>query len=117
MMPPQSQPRSRDSRIFGLKTARSIAEIQQSVNNIADVVVFLEVLGYDNNTAKKNGFENLYELAKYVYQFMDAFDDSDMNKEETKKSFSAPVPTKKQRLIDIAIYHRSFPMDGLGSAR
>ncbi len=100
MMPPQSQPRSRDSRIFGLKTARSIAEIQQSVNNIADVVVFLEVLGYDNNTAKKNGFENLYELAKYVYQFMDAFDDSDMNKEETKKSFSAPVPTKKQRLAE-----------------
>ena len=65
---------SRDARVFASKTARSISEIQQSVNNMADVLVFLEVLGYDDRTAKKNGFENLQELAKYVYNFVDAYD-------------------------------------------
>jgi len=87
---------SRDSRVFAAKTARSIAEIQQSVNNMADVLVFLEVLGYDDRTAKKNGFENLQELAKYVYNFVDAYD------EEVSDSPIAAleVPSTKKRLAE-----------------
>src|SRR5919202_4533752 len=91
---------SREARIFAAKTARSIAEIQQNVNNMADVLVFLEVLGYDDNTAQKNGFENLKELAKYVYNFIDAFDNkqrNDVNQSEL------PVPGTKQRLAEILI--------------
>ncbi len=88
---------SREARVFATKTARSIAEIQQSVNNMADVLVFLEVLGYDDRTAKKNGFENLYELAKYVYNFVDAYDD---DKSNVSSSFAMEVPTTKKRLAE-----------------
>ncbi|AFU59250.1 hypothetical protein Ngar_c23240 [Candidatus Nitrososphaera gargensis Ga9.2] len=89
---------SREARVFANKTARSIAEIQQSVNNMADVLVFLEVLGYDDRTAKRNGFENLYELAKYVYNFVDAYDDDD--KSHTSNSFAMEVPSTKKRLAE-----------------
>jgi hypothetical protein len=86
----------RDARIFAAKTARSIAEIQQSVNNMADVMVFLEVLGYDDRTAQKNGFDSLHELAKYVYNFVDAYDD----KQDKTKAFEMPVPSAGRRLAE-----------------
>jgi hypothetical protein len=88
---------TREARVFASKTARSIAEIQQSVNNMADVLVFLEVLGYDDRTAKKNGFENLQELAKYVYNFVDAYDD---NKSDTAGSLEIEVPSTRKRLAE-----------------
>jgi hypothetical protein len=88
---------SREARVFAGKTARSIAEIQQSVNNMADVLVFLEVLGYDDRTAKKNGFENLQELAKYVYHFVDVYDEE---RTDTVKSQAMEVPSTKKRLAE-----------------
>ncbi|HXV46736.1 MAG TPA: hypothetical protein VD736_08695 [Nitrososphaera sp.] len=87
---------SREARVFASKTARSIAEIQQSVNNMADVLVFLEVLGYDDRTAKKNGFENLQELAKYVYNFVDAYDEE----RPDASSSMLEVPTTAKRLAE-----------------
>jgi hypothetical protein len=87
---------SRDARVFASKTARSIAEIQQSVNNMADVLVFLEVLGYDDRTAKKNGFDNLHELAKYVYNFVDAYDEQ----RPDASSSAMEVPSTKRRLAE-----------------
>jgi hypothetical protein len=88
---------SRDARVFATKTARSIAEIQQSVNNMADVLVFLEVLGYDDRTAKKNGFENLQELARYVYNFVDAYDG---DRADVAGSLTMEVPSTKKRLTE-----------------
>ena len=87
---------SRDARVFASKTARSIAEIQQSVNNMADVLVFLEVLGYNDRTAKKNGFDNLHELAKYVYNFVDAYDEQ----RPDASSSAMEVPSTKRRLAE-----------------
>jgi hypothetical protein len=87
---------SRDARVFAAKTARSIAEIQQSVNNMADVLVFLEVLGYDDRTAQKNGFVNMQELARYVYNFVDAYDDNSGG----RASFEMPMPSKGKRLAE-----------------
>lgn len=87
---------SRDARVFASKTARSIAEIQQSVNNMADVLVFLEVLGYDDRTAKKNGFDSLQELAKYVYNFVDAYDEQ----RPDISSSAMEVPSTKRRLAE-----------------
>ncbi len=95
-MKPVQEEIPRDARVFAAKTARSIAEIQQSVNNMADVLVFLEVLGYDDRVAQKNGFENLHELAKYVYNFVDAYDDAP----EAKASFEIPVPSGSRRLAE-----------------
>lgn len=88
---------SREARVFASKTARSIAEIQQSVNNMADVLVFLEVLGYDDKTAKKNGFENLQELAEYVYNFVDVYDEE---RSDTAQSLAMEVPSTKKRLAE-----------------
>ncbi|MEW6604669.1 MAG: hypothetical protein AB1351_08280 [Thermoproteota archaeon] len=88
---------SRDARVFANKTARSIAEIQQSVNNMADVLVFLEVLGYNDKTAKKYGFENLQELAKYVYNFVDAYDEV---RPDAAQSLAMEVPSTKKRLAE-----------------
>src|SRR3989442_1666032 len=87
---------SREAKVFANKTARSIAEIQQSINNMADVLVFLEVLGYDDRNAKENGFESLNELAKYVYNFIDAYDD----KSGESDSFTVEVPSTKKRLAE-----------------
>ena len=89
---------SREARVFASKTARSIAEIQQSVNNMADVLVFLEVLGYDDRTAKMNGFDSLHELAKYVYNFVDAYDND--GGRPTMDSFAMEVPSTKKRLAE-----------------
>lgn len=88
---------SREARVFATKTARSIAEIQQSVNNMADVLVFLEVLGYDDRTAKKNGFDNLHELAKYIYNFVDAYDEK---RSDISGSFAVEVPSTGKRLAE-----------------
>ena len=86
---------SREARQFGAKTARSIAEIQQSVNNMADVLVFLEVLGYDERLVKKNGFESMHQLADYVYNFVDVYDDK-----ERIRSPAIPVPSKSKRVAE-----------------
>ena len=91
-----------DERLFVQKAARSIAEIQPNVNNIADVVVFLEVLGYDSGSIIKNGFENAYELASYVYDFIDYYDRDGriIKKEEIVKSFLNPIPSTKRRITE-----------------
>ncbi|HJS82801.1 MAG TPA: hypothetical protein VJ742_08220 [Nitrososphaera sp.] len=86
---------SREARQFGAKTARSIAEIQQSVNNMADVLVFLEILGYDENLVRRNGFSSMHHLAEYVYDFVDAYDDKD---KET--SIAVPVPGRGRRIAE-----------------
>jgi hypothetical protein len=94
MEPAQEIPR--DARVFATKTARSIAEIQQSVNNMADVLVFLEVLGYDDRTAKNHGFDNLQELARYVYDFVDVYDED----RRDLSSSAVDVPNTKKRLAE-----------------
>ncbi len=72
-----------EARLFAEKAARSIGEIQQHVSNLADVVVFLEVLGYSDELARKNGFSGLSALAKYIFEFLDLYeDDEDWNTNE-----------------------------------
>jgi hypothetical protein len=93
---------STEKRVFVRKAARSIAEIQQNVNDISDVVVLLEVLGYDNDTINKNGFETLYEIAKYVHNIIDYYDQANKNKtDEMLKSFLVPIPSRKQRITEV----------------
>ena len=50
-----SSERSSEARFFAQKVARSIIEIESNVNNIADVVVLLDVLGYSNEQVMKYG--------------------------------------------------------------
>src|SRR5690242_18827842 len=49
---------------FMEKAARSIAEIQQRITTVADVMIFLEILGYDDKLANEMGYHDLVGLAK-----------------------------------------------------
>ena len=64
---------SRARKMFLHKTAKSVTEIQSNVNNLADVLVFLEVLGYDANKAKAYGFSDLLDLARHVFEIIDYY--------------------------------------------
>lgn len=88
---------------FAEKAARSVSELQYGVNSIADVLVFLEILGYDNRIASKHGFANLMELAKYIYPILDHYEDP---KEAPQWSYAEdPLPGKRQRLSEaLGIY-------------
>jgi hypothetical protein len=90
---------ARDSRLFVQKTARSIVQIQPGTNNLADIVVFLEVLGYTKELIGRYGFGSIYGLAQHVYDFIDFYND----KEEDKDSLhlrETPIPTQRQRLAE-----------------
>jgi hypothetical protein len=90
---------SRESRLFAQKTARSIVEIQQGVNNLADIVVLLEVLGYNNDIITKNGFQNIIELSKYIYDFIDLYYDEQQDKESIQL-LTTTIPSTKQRFAE-----------------
>lgn len=73
---PKEVLRTSDSLIFAEKAARSISEIQGGVNSIGDVYVFLEVLGYDDKVSSENGFSSLMELAGYIFNFVEFYDET-----------------------------------------
>ena len=66
---------SRKSTVFLEKTARSIVEIQPSLDSVPEIVVFLEVLGYNNKTANENGFSDLYQVAGRLHDILDRYVD------------------------------------------
>lgn len=92
-----------ESRIFAEKVARSVSELQYGVNNMADVTVFLEILGYDDRAAQKHGFADLVDLAKYIYPILDHYEDP---KEAPQWSYAEdPLPGRRQRISEaLAIY-------------
>ena len=65
---------SRRRKAFLHKTAKSVSEIQSNVNNLADVLVFLEVLGYSAKAVRDHGFRDMRDLARNVYEVMDYYD-------------------------------------------
>jgi hypothetical protein len=91
---------TRQSDIFAKKAARSIIELQVPlvINTVADVMLFLETQGYDDNIAKENGYENLYSLAKYIFNFIDIYSKKNFDKEAHIKSLLAPVPSLIRRI-------------------
>lgn len=72
--PSAAPPGRSDSRAFLTKAARSVAELQPKVNNVADVLVFLEILGYTNQDALHNGFDDLLDMSRRIYEFVDIFE-------------------------------------------
>ncbi|MDA4134411.1 MAG: hypothetical protein OK441_02455 [Thaumarchaeota archaeon] len=52
------------------KTARSLVEIQPHLDTVADIVVFLEVLGYTNKQVAEKGFTDLFEFADQLYDYI-----------------------------------------------
>jgi hypothetical protein len=81
---------SRDQRIFLNKVARSVAEIQPDLYSLADIEVFLEVLGYTKGVAIENGFEDLSHLSRCLYEFVDYYADSKKSKAAFEKALVFP---------------------------
>ncbi len=62
---------SRNAWLNAERAARSISEIQGNISSVTDVLVFLEVLGYDDAAVSKYGFTDLTDFAKYIFDFLD----------------------------------------------
>lgn len=91
---------SQEARLFAQKAARSIIEIQPNVNNAADIVVLLEVLGYRKETVAKYGFKDFYDLANYIYEFVDSYEVPDKNNEKFVKAFTMKIPNLPKRMLE-----------------
>jgi len=91
---------SRDRTAFLHRVARSITEIQANVNNLADVVVFMEVLGYNDRTAVEHGFSDLRELARKVFDHIDFFENLPAGGEELKTPFLPRISSVRRRLLE-----------------
>ena len=89
-----------EARLFAQKVARSIIEIESNVNNIADVVVLLDVLGYNKEQVMKYGFDDLFDLAKYIYDFVDAYEDRGKSKVDYIKTFTIPIDGLSHRIAE-----------------
>ena len=96
-----SKDESGTARLFAQKAIRSIIEVQPKINSLSDLVMLLEVLGYTNNLAKKNGFESLIDLATYVYKIIDVYDYSNYDDDEDFiKQSLAEVPSTIRRVTE-----------------
>lgn len=91
---------SREGRLFAQKAARSVIEIQPNVNNTADIVVLLEVLGYRKETVSEYGFKDFYDLADYIYEFVDSYEVPEKNKEKYIKAFTMKIPNLPKRMLE-----------------
>lgn len=91
---------SSTARLFAQKAIRSIIEIQPNLNNISDLVILLEVLGYTEKIVKKNGFESIIDLATYVYKVIDIYDFTNYSEEEFIKESLVEVPRMIRRVAE-----------------
>ena len=74
---------TQEAKVFAQKAARSIAEIQPTgITNILDIVALLESLGYNDKTIQQYGFSNQWNLASYIFNFLDYYYDDDVEKKE-----------------------------------
>jgi hypothetical protein len=88
-----------ESRAFVLKAARSVAELQPRVNNVADVMLFLEVLGYSKEDAIRNGFGSLFDLAREIFGFVDILEPKDQGRFVSQENL-VKVPSAARRVAE-----------------
>ena len=82
------------------KTARSIVEVQPHLDTIADIVVFLEVLGYTNKLVAESGFRDLFDFADRLYHSIDHYVDRDATSRANETSLSVRVPSVARRVAE-----------------
>lgn len=88
----------RRSALFLERTARSISEVQPSLDTIPEVVIFLEVLGYNNRTAVEYGFGDLFDVARHLYPILDHYVDRSETMVRQQQSMYIPVPSLGSRV-------------------
>ncbi|MGA2665796.1 MAG: hypothetical protein ABSF83_12730 [Nitrososphaerales archaeon] len=82
------------------KTARSIVEIQPDLHCTADIEVFLEVLGYTKKMANENGFQDLHDLAGYLYEFIDYYADAGKSRLSFESVLLSPPTSVARRVAE-----------------
>ena len=98
---------SRDRRLFAERAARSVSEIQGNLSSVTDIIVFLEVLGYDETLVSKYGFADLTDFARYVFDFLD-FVSAPAQPDQTLETKSKKVRRSAARLLEALAL--AFPM-------
>jgi hypothetical protein len=88
------------SRLMLEKTARSIVEIQPHLDTTADIVVFLEVLGYTDKLVVENGFSDLFDFADHLYNSIDHYTDRSATSKAHESALSVRVPSIGRRLAE-----------------
>jgi hypothetical protein len=92
-----------ESRAFVMKAARSVAELQPKVNNVADVAVFLEVLGYTKADASRNGFDDLNGVAREIYEFLDILQVDEDAPASSRETYLEIPPTATRMAQGLAL--------------
>ena len=88
-----------DTERYVESAARSVTELQSNVNNLADVMVFLEVLGYTDEEARKNGLGGLRDLAEKAFARIDYYEGPHEDGGGADVHL-VEVPSAKKRLIE-----------------
>ncbi|MEP6575654.1 MAG: hypothetical protein ABJB85_04425 [Nitrososphaerota archaeon] len=92
---------SPESKLLVHKAARSITDLQPTVSNVTDVILFLEILGYDNTTLPAPDFTSVSDFANHVYEVIGYFDEERVSEAELRtKQFESEVPSVSKRLFD-----------------
>jgi hypothetical protein len=92
---------SPESKLIVHKAARSVTELQPNLSNVTDVILFLEILGYDHAMLQKDGFKSVHDFANYVYQTTDFYDEEkQLETNRRNKQFETIVPSFSKRLVD-----------------
>jgi len=95
----ETETRPREARIFAEKAARTITEVQDSAESVADIAILLEVIGITKEDLEQNGFNGIYDLALYINNFIDFFEVR-QNESELTDTFLSKVPSKKTKLME-----------------
>jgi hypothetical protein len=92
---------SPESKLLVHKAARSITDIQPGVSNVTDVLLLLEILGYDYTALSARDFTSINDFAGRVYEVLGYYDEERLREVELRtKQFETVVPPLRQRLID-----------------
>jgi hypothetical protein len=103
---------SREARLYAERAARSISEIQGNISSVTDILVFLEVLGYDDHSVSQYGFADLTDFARYIFDFLDFVGASSRSEQATR----VVAPQQKRKGSGIRFLEGlalAFPMVGM----
>jgi hypothetical protein len=102
---------SREAWLYAERAARSVSEIQGNISSVTDILVFLEVLGYDDAGVSKYGFSDLTDFARYIFDFLDFVSPSSRQEESTQLSASRRARRHAMRFLEgLAM---AFPIIGM----
>src|SRR5438128_7073427 len=71
-----------------------------NINYVADISVILEVLGYTKEETRKNGLDDIHDLAKKIYDIIDIFETPSQRTSQEIGFVPAEVPSVGRRIAE-----------------